>query len=366
MSAAAAASIRARRRTSSSPIGERVGFDGAALATASRLVAKVDSAAVQDGFDLYLHGFIVADDGKWVVVQQGMNGDAAPGAPLSLAVRRPDELRRRAARRHRGPSARARSSTSPTAAPTPSRARPARPAGDAGPGRHRHAKSAAMERRHAAPAAPTAADAAASRHAGASRRARGGRRHAPPARQPRRRRRTRPDATSPSCCWCRASARARSGRWPWSPRWCTARPCRFTDPARFSLAHGGKDRHPFPVPLKVYDETIGVLKSALLRKAKLGQRRGARAHSGGSTSRRAAWSATSPARASRSSSPASATSRTSSADAASSAGRPRPGQPAAVDPEGGTRGGDAPQRPRRVSVAPRAPHQLMSELWGFR
>jgi hypothetical protein len=57
-------------------IGERVGFDGAALATASRLVAKVDSAAVQDGFDLYLHGFIVADDGKWVVVQQGMKGDA--------------------------------------------------------------------------------------------------------------------------------------------------------------------------------------------------------------------------------------------------------------------------------------------------
>src|SRR5471032_2440209 len=56
-------------------IGERVGFDGAALAKASRLVAKVDSAAVQDGFDLYLHGFIVADDGRWVVVQQGMNGD---------------------------------------------------------------------------------------------------------------------------------------------------------------------------------------------------------------------------------------------------------------------------------------------------
>jgi hypothetical protein len=56
-------------------IGDRVGFDGAALATASRLVAKVDSAAVQDGFDLYLHGFIVTDDGHWVVVQQGMNGD---------------------------------------------------------------------------------------------------------------------------------------------------------------------------------------------------------------------------------------------------------------------------------------------------
>ena len=57
-------------------IGERIGFDGAALAKASRLVAKVDSAAVQDGFDLYLHGFIVADDGRWVVVQQGMNGES--------------------------------------------------------------------------------------------------------------------------------------------------------------------------------------------------------------------------------------------------------------------------------------------------
>jgi len=56
-------------------IGERVGFDGSALANASRLVAKVDSAAVQDGFDLYLHGFIVTNDGQWVVVQQGMNGD---------------------------------------------------------------------------------------------------------------------------------------------------------------------------------------------------------------------------------------------------------------------------------------------------
>jgi len=47
-------------------------------------------------------------------------------------------------------------------------------------------------------------------------------------------------------------------------------PCRFTDPARFSLAHGGKDRHPFPVPTKVMDNTIGVLKSAV-RNARLGR-----------------------------------------------------------------------------------------------
>src|SRR5205085_1734911 len=47
-------------------------------------------------------------------------------------------------------------------------------------------------------------------------------------------------------------------------------PYRFADPARFSFAHGGKDRHPYPVPVAVYDETIRVLKSAVTN-AKLGR-----------------------------------------------------------------------------------------------
>lgn len=46
-------------------------------------------------------------------------------------------------------------------------------------------------------------------------------------------------------------------------------PSRFTDPARFSMAHGGKDGHPFPVPTKVYDEAISVLRTAIDR-SKLG------------------------------------------------------------------------------------------------
>jgi hypothetical protein len=46
-------------------------------------------------------------------------------------------------------------------------------------------------------------------------------------------------------------------------------PSRFTDPARFSFAHGGKDGHPFPVPTKTYDQTIEILKNAV-DKAKLG------------------------------------------------------------------------------------------------
>ena len=46
-------------------------------------------------------------------------------------------------------------------------------------------------------------------------------------------------------------------------------PVRFSDPARYSFALGGKDRHPFPVPLKIYDESIGVLRRSL-DTAKLG------------------------------------------------------------------------------------------------
>jgi len=47
-------------------------------------------------------------------------------------------------------------------------------------------------------------------------------------------------------------------------------PTRFADPARFAFAHGGKDGHPFPVPLKVYDESIGVLRRSL-EAAKIGR-----------------------------------------------------------------------------------------------
>jgi hypothetical protein len=55
---------------------ERIGRDPASLIRSSKLAAKVDSAAVQDGFDLYHHAFVFSEDGAWVVVQQGMN----PGA----------------------------------------------------------------------------------------------------------------------------------------------------------------------------------------------------------------------------------------------------------------------------------------------
>lgn len=54
-------------------IAEKTGLDGQQLVGSSKLSAKVDNTAIQDGFQLYLHSFIVSDEGEWAVVQQGMN-----------------------------------------------------------------------------------------------------------------------------------------------------------------------------------------------------------------------------------------------------------------------------------------------------
>jgi hypothetical protein len=55
---------------------ERASIEAAPLVYASRMAAKVDSAAVQDGFELYHHCFFFTPAGEWCVVQQGMNGGA--------------------------------------------------------------------------------------------------------------------------------------------------------------------------------------------------------------------------------------------------------------------------------------------------
>ncbi len=54
-------------------VGNKTGLDGASLARNSRLTAKIDNTAIQDGFQIYLHSFIVTADGNWTVIQQGMN-----------------------------------------------------------------------------------------------------------------------------------------------------------------------------------------------------------------------------------------------------------------------------------------------------
>jgi uncharacterized protein len=251
-------------------IGERVGFDGSSLAQASRLVAKVDSAAVQDGFDLYLHGFIVTDEGNWVVVQQGMNGDRkqarryhwlseglssfvdAPhsaiegprqGNIINLTDRRAEASRRTQldVLSSLGPDGIARQLSKLNAGerqlPSPEQeAQPLLPHLVL-PDHHEVRSSDVMVRRlHGNLAA--AADRA-------------------------------PADFSELLLTPGVGARTVRAL-AMVAEVVHGAPYRFSDPARFSFAHGGKDRHPFPVPLRVYDETIRVLKSAV-QNAKLGR-----------------------------------------------------------------------------------------------
>ncbi|HEX3861641.1 MAG TPA: DUF763 domain-containing protein [Stellaceae bacterium] len=245
-------------------IGDRVGFDGGRLAVASRLVAKVDSAAVQDGFDLYLHGFVVTDNGHWAVIQQGMNGErrqarryhwlsealgsfvdephaAIEGRQQGKIVNLTD---RRAAASRRGQvdilhalgPDRIACELAALKRPAASPAQPALPH-LVMPAHHDVRPSDVMARRlHGNLAA--AADCG---------------------------------PTDFAALLAVPGVGARTVRaLAMVAEVVHGAPYRFADPARFSLAHGGKDRHPFPVPLKVYDQTIQVLKSAV-GKARLGR-----------------------------------------------------------------------------------------------
>ena len=282
---------RASRRTPEELIrvGEITGVDAAALAQTSRLVAKIDSAAVQDGYDLYLHGFIVTSTGRWCVVQQGMSA-----------------ARREARRYHWLSEGLQGFLDSPHAAIdgvnqgrilnlADARARASRAAGlelvRAGPQRtisvlrrlqstRGRTLSLFSEDEAALPEVQHCAHAADERVAA--------RAPLPHLQMP-----ARHEVLASDIVMRRlhASLAAAADRGPEDfadllltpgvgARTVAAlalvaevihgAPSRFTDPARFSLAHGGKDGHPFPVPLKVYDETLRVLKQAVSR-ARLGR-----------------------------------------------------------------------------------------------
>jgi hypothetical protein len=247
-------------------IGDRVGFDGHALARASRLVAKVDSAAVQDGFELYLHGFIVADDGKWVVVQQGMKDETSTArryhwqsAGLSDFVDAPHSAIEGAGQGTIVNLTDARAAMSRTVqidllgelGPDGIvgevgrlEGRDATPAEDAEPmlphlvmpAHHDvRPKDVILRRLHGSLAA--AADQGPADFAELL---------------------LVPGVGARTVRSLAMVAEVIHGA-----------PHRFADPARFSMSKGGKDGAPFPVPLKVYDETIRVLKYAVV-KARLG------------------------------------------------------------------------------------------------
>ncbi len=228
-------------------LADKLSLDGDSLVRSSRLTARVDNNAIADGFQLYLHGFILSREGEWTVVQQGMNDNTGR------------------ARRYHWHSASVRDFTL-----APHTAIVGEPQGtimnlvDA---QARPAQDALLSIAHDHPD-KTLAEA---------------RKLTLPAHH---------DVRAENIDLKRlgailALAHEQDFRdfasllllETLGPRTLQSlalvaevvhgTPSRFTDPARFSFAQGGKDGHPFPVPLKTYDESLAVLRRALDR-AKLG------------------------------------------------------------------------------------------------
>ena len=221
--------------------GGRTGVDGDELARVSRLTARVDNNAVADGFQLYLHSFVVHRSGEWAVVQQGMNAIG------------------RVARRYHWHSAAVRDFVS-----DPHTAIVGEPQGtilNLVDGRAEKARGALV----------AIANEPVEKALGEARRLMMPARH---------------DVRAADVDLKRlgavlavaheqelrdfASLLLVEGLGPRTLQSLAlvaevvhGAPARFSDPARFAFAHGGKDGHPFPVPLKTYDETIGVLRRAL-------------------------------------------------------------------------------------------------------
>ena len=245
-------------------VGESTGLDAKQLVRCSKLSAKVDNTVVQDGFQLYMHSFVVSDEGQWTVIQQGMS----PGSST--------------ARRYHWHSAGLRSFVDEphTAICGANQGliinladRHASPARDGilsiTQEKPEYMMRDVQQLLAIPPASPTNR---ASRH-----------------------------LLLPSHHDVRAEDvdLKRLGAVLWlaherqpsdfeelvllegvGPRTLQSlalvsevihgAPSRFRDPARFSFAHGGKDGHPFPVPIDVYDQTINILQTAV-HKAKIGQ-----------------------------------------------------------------------------------------------
>jgi uncharacterized protein len=222
-------------------IAGRTNLDGDGLVRTSRLTARIDNNAVADGFQIYLHSFVLAEDGEWAIVQQGMNEAS------------------RTARRYHWHSAAVRDFTAdPHTAIVGEHTgtirnlvdRRARPAQDAllTITREDPSRTLAEVRRLVMPAHHDVRAA---------------------------------DVNEKRLGAVLALAHERDLRdfasfllvEQLGPRTLESlalvaevihgTPTRFDDPARFAFAHGGKDGHPFPVPLKVYDQSISVLRRAL-------------------------------------------------------------------------------------------------------
>lgn len=228
--------------------GDRTGLNGLELVRCSKLSAKVDNAALQDGFQLYTHSFVVNTEGLWTVVQQGMrNGSSTArryhwhAEGLTSFV---DEPHTGICGKNQGqilnfvakPAAPSR-----TAMLAMTTERPDRMIAEVQrlvmPGHH-DVKAKDIDLKRLGAMLWLTHD-----------------------KQP---------ADFEELLLMEGMGPRTLQSMALVSEVIYGTPTRFTDPARFSFAHGGKDGHPFPVPVKVYDETISVLNKALHR-AKIGQ-----------------------------------------------------------------------------------------------
>ncbi len=228
-------------------LADRTGLNGTELVRSSKLSAKVDNTAIQDGFQLYLHSFIVTDEGEWAVVQQGMNNTNGmarryhwhsdkvvsfvenphtfiygqnQGAILNLSDTG---------------AASAKAGILDLVKETPSRILP-------------EIQKIVMPRHHEVRVSDVNLKRLGSVLALA---------HQSDLRN------------FESLLLLEGVGPRTIQSLALVSEVIHGTPSRFSDPARFSFAHGGKDGHPFPVPTNVYDETISILQTSI-EKAALG------------------------------------------------------------------------------------------------
>jgi len=225
-------------------IAERRGFDGDRLVRTSRLTARIDNNAIADGFQIYLHSFVVTSNGEWAVVQQGLNDRSGLARryhwhsasvrdfpnlivePHTGIVGENQGTIMNLVDAHAGPAQ--------TALLNIAREHPERTLNVARHLRmpaHHEVRAANVDLKRLGAVLAVAYERDLHDFAELLLLEKLGPR------------------TLQSLALV---AEVVHGA-----------PSRFNDPARFSFAHGGKDRHPFPVPLKTYDESVNFLRTSL-------------------------------------------------------------------------------------------------------
>jgi len=228
-------------------VGEKTGLDGNNLANCSRLTAKVDNTAIQDGFQLYQHNFIVDNKGQWTVIQQGMNPDSKTARRYHWHSK---DLKSFINEPHTFIYGENQGSILNLTAGTAEKSR----AGILELSKESPAKIM-KEIQHLS--LPSHHDV---RIEDVNMKRLGAMLWAT--------HENKPEDFEELLLLKGMGPRALQSLALVSEV-IYGTPTRFEDPARFSFAHGGKDGHPFPVPLKIYDETIDTLQRAINR-AKIG------------------------------------------------------------------------------------------------